>query len=137
MILAHYYEDGAIQDIADFVGDSLALAQKGQVSPHPVLLVAGVTFMGETAKILSPEKTVLVPDLNAGCSLVDHSPYEKYLAWRKKHPRGLCITYVNSSAKVKSITDVACTSSNAEKILASIPKNREVLFGPDQTWGRI
>lgn len=135
MILAHYYEESAIQDIADFVGDSLALAQKGQSAPNPVLLVAGVTFMGETAKILSPEKTVLVPDLKAGCSLVDHSPYEKYLEWRKRHPQAICITYVNSSAEVKSITDVACTSSNAEKILASIPPDREVLFGPDRNLG--
>lgn len=135
VILAHYYEEGEIQDIADFVGDSLALAQFGQKSDAPVLLMAGVVFMGESAKLLSPEKTVLVPDLKAGCSLVDHSPYEKYLEWRQKHPEALCVSYVNSSAAVKSITDITCTSSNAEQILDSIPKDRQVLFGPDRNLG--
>jgi quinolinate synthase len=136
LILSHYYEDGAIQDIADFVGDSLALAQTGEKAPNPVILVAGVVFMGESAKILSPEKTVLVPDMNAGCSLVQHSPYEKYLAWRREYPDAICVTYVNSSAEVKSITDVCCTSSNAEKIIAAIPKDRRILFGPDRNLGR-
>ena len=135
VILAHYYEDGEIQDIADFVGDSLALAQFGKASDAKVILMAGVVFMGETAKILSPEKTVLVPDLKAGCSLVDHSPYEQYLEWRHKHPDAICVSYVNSSAKVKSITDITCTSSNAEKILAAIPEDRPVLFGPDRNLG--
>lgn len=92
--------------------------------------------MAESVKILSPDKTVLVPDLAAGCSLVDHSPYDKYLRWRQQHPNALCMTYINSSAAVKSISDVICTSSNAEKILASIPKDREVLFGPDANLGR-
>lgn len=91
--------------------------------------------MGESAKLLSPEKTVLVPDLNAGCSLVDHSPYEKYLEWRRKHPEAICVSYVNSSAAVKSITDITCTSSNAERILDSIPKDRPILFGPDRNLG--
>ncbi len=135
-ILAHYYEDGDIQDLADDVGDSLQLAQRGQASNNPVVLLAGVTFMAESVKILSPEKTVLVPDLNAGCSLVDHSPYEKYLAWRRQYPNAICATYVNSSAAVKSITDVCVTSSNAEKIIHSIPKDRQILFGPDQNLGR-
>lgn len=136
LILAHYYESGEIQDIADFVGDSLALAQKGEAAPNKVLLVAGVVFMGESAKILSPEKTVLVPDLNAGCSLVDHSPFQKYLEWRQANPSAIAVTYVNSSAEVKAITDVCVTSSNAELIVNSIPKNREILFGPDRNLGR-
>ncbi len=136
LILAHYYEEGDIQDIADVVGDSLYMAQEGQRAKEPVLLVAGVVFMAESAKILSPEKTVLLPDPQAGCSLVDHSPYDKYLAWRQKHPEALAVTYVNSSALVKSITDVTCTSSNAEKIIQSIPPERKILFGPDRNLGR-
>lgn len=136
LILAHYYEDGAIQDIADHVGDSLALAQWGEQAKNPVVLMAGVVFMGESVKILSPDKTVLVPDLDAGCSLVDHSPYEKYLAWRRAHPDAICVTYVNSSAEVKSITDVCVTSSNAEKIIGAIPRDRRILFGPDRNLGR-
>lgn len=136
LILAHYYEDGGIQDCADFVGDSLALAQWGEKASNPVILMAGVVFMGESVKILSPDKTVLVPDMNAGCSLVDHSPYDKYLAWRHAHPDAICVTYVNSSAEVKSITDVCCTSSNAEKIINAIPKDRRILFGPDRNLGR-
>lgn len=136
LILSHFYEDGAIQDVADHVGDSLALAQWGEQAQNPVILVAGVVFMGESAKILSPEKTVLIPDKNAGCSLVDHSPYDKYLAWRRQYPDAICVTYVNSSADVKSITDVCVTSSNAEKIIHAIPKDRRILFGPDRNLGR-
>lgn len=136
LILAHYYEDGDIQDIADFVGDSLALAQWGERATNPVVLLAGVKFMGESVKSLSPEKTVLIPDMNAGCSLVDHSPIEKYAAWKAEHPGALMVTYVNSSAAVKAITDVVCTSSNAEKIIRSIPADREILFGPDYNLGR-
>lgn len=136
LILAHFYEDGAIQDIADHVGDSLALAQWGEKAKNPVVLMAGVVFMGESVKLLSPEKTVLVPDLAAGCSLVDHSPYAKYLAWRLKNPEAICLTYVNSSAEVKAITDVCVTSSNVEKIVAAIPKDRQILFGPDRNLGR-
>ena len=136
LILAHFYEDGAIQDIADHVGDSLALAQWGEKAKNPVILLAGVVFMGESVKLLSPDKTVLVPDLAAGCSLVDHSPYAKYLAWRLKYPNAICVTYVNSSAEVKAITDVCVTSSNAEKIIGAIPKDRQILFGPDRNLGR-
>lgn len=136
LILAHYYEDGAIQDIADHVGDSLALAQWGEKAKNPVVLMAGVVFMAESVKLLSPDKTVLVPDSAAGCSLVDHSPYAKYLDWRLQHPDALCLTYVNSSAEVKAITDVCVTSSNVEKIVNAIPKDREILFGPDRNLGR-
>lgn len=136
LILAHFYEDGAIQDLADHVGDSLALAQWGEKAKNPVVLMAGVVFMAESVKLLSPEKTVLVPDTSAGCSLVDHSPYEKYLKWRLDHPDAICLTYVNSSAEVKAITDVCVTSSNVEKIVAAIPKDRKILFGPDRNLGR-
>lgn len=136
VILAHYYEDGDIQDIADHVGDSLYLAQVGEKITAPVALLAGVVFMAESVKLLSPEKTVLVPDLNAGCSLVDHSPYNKYLDWRLKYPDALAVTYVNSSAAVKSISDVCVTSSNAEKIIGAIPADRRILFGPDRNLGR-
>jgi len=136
LILAHYYEDGEIQDLADFVGDSLALAQKGESAQNPVILLAGVVFMAESVKTLSPNKTVLVPDMNAGCSLVDHSPYEKYAAWKAAHPGSIVVTYVNSSAAVKSISDVICTSSNAEKIIKAIPEDRTVLFGPDHNLGK-
>ena len=135
-ILAHFYEDGDIQDIADHVGDSLFLAQQGQKSNAKVILLAGVVFMAESVKLLSPEKIVLVPDLNAGCSLVTGSPADEYRAWRKKFPNHIAVTYVNSSAEVKAISDVICTSSNAEKIIAAIPKDRGILFGPDKNLGR-
>ncbi len=135
-ILAHYYEEGEIQDLADYVGDSLYLAQMGQKVDSPVVLLAGVLFMAESVKLLSPEKTVLIPDTAAGCSLVDHSPYERYLAWRMQYPEAIVATYVNSSAAVKAISDVCVTSSNAEKIIQAIPKDRLVLFGPDRNLGR-
>lgn len=135
LILAHYYETGDIQDVADFVGDSLALAQFGEKSKNPIVLLAGVVFMAESVKILSPDKKVLVPDLNAGCSLVTHSPYEKYLEWKNKYPGSALVTYVNSSAEVKSISDVICTSSNAEKIIRSLPSDMPILFGPDRNLG--
>lgn len=135
VVLAHFYEDSEIQDIADFVGDSLQLAQYGQVCEAEVIVLAGVVFMAESVKLLSPEKTVLVPDLEAGCSLVHGSPYEKYLEWRNRFPDHISVTYVNSSVKVKSITDVICTSSNAEKIINSIPADRGILFGPDKHLG--
>jgi quinolinate synthase len=136
LILSHFYEDGEIQDIADHVGDSLFLAQKGQEAVNPVVLLAGVVFMAESVKILSPDKTVLVPDMNAGCSLVDSSPADKYREWRLKHPDGVCISYINCSTEVKALSDVICTSSNAEKIVNSIPKDRQILFGPDKNLGR-
>ncbi len=136
LLLSHFYEPAEIQDIADEVGDSLYLAQKGQSANHPVVLLAGVVFMAESVKILSPNKTVLVPDLNAGCSLVDSSPADQYRQWRMKHPEGICISYINCSAEVKAISDVICTSSNAEKIVNAIPKHRPILFGPDKNLGR-
>lgn len=135
-LLAHYYEDGAIQDIADYVGDSFFLAKIGQTLPNKNILLAGVVFMAESVKILNPEKTVLVPDLNAGCSLVESSPYDKYLQWRRNHPDAICVTYINSSAEVKAISDVIITSSNAAQIMEQIPKDRRILFGPDQHLGK-
>lgn len=136
VILAHYYEDGDIQDVADFVGDSFYLAKKGQEVEAQVILLAGVVFMAESVKILNPEKTVLVPDLGASCSLVKGAPFDKYLNWRRQHPKALAVTYINSSAEVKSISDVIITSSNAETIVKNIPKERDILFGPDQHLGR-
>lgn len=136
VILAHYYEDGDIQDVADYVGDSFYLAKMGQQVQQQVILLAGVVFMAESVKILNPTKTVLVPDLEASCSLVKGAPYDQYLAWRRKHPDGVAVTYINSSAEVKSISDVIITSSNAQQIVESIPKDRKILFGPDQHLGR-
>jgi quinolinate synthase len=136
VILAHYYEDGDIQDIADAVGDSYFLAKKGQESKADVILLAGVVFMAESVKILNPTKTVLVPDLEAGCSLVKGSPFDQYLAWRQKYPDGIAVTYINSSAEVKAISDVIVTSSNVKKIVESIPLERPILFGPDANLGR-
>lgn len=135
LILSHYYEEGSVQDIADQVGDSLALAAWGQQATNPVILLAGVVFMAESVKILSPEKTVLIPDAEAGCSLVQHSPFAKYLEWRRTYRDAICATYVNSSAEVKAISDVCVTSSNAEKIIGAIPKERHILFGPDRNLG--
>lgn len=135
-LLAHYYEDGAIQDIADYVGDSFYLAKIGQQIKSKNILLAGVVFMAESVKILNPEKTVLVPDLNAGCSLVESSPFDKYLQWRYQHPEAICVTYINSSAEVKSISDVIITSSNAAQIISQIPADRKILFGPDQHLGK-
>lgn len=137
VILAHYYQEGSIQDIADYVGDSFYLAKMGQQVKEQVILLAGVVFMAESVKILNPSKTVLVPDLRAGCSLVDEAPYDKYLQWRKDNPNGIAVTYINSSAEVKAISDVIVTSSNAKQIVESIPKDRPILFGPDQHLGRF
>lgn len=136
VILAHYYEDGDIQDVADYVGDSFYLAKMGQKVEQQVILLAGVVFMAESVKILNPTKTVLVPDLEASCSLVKGAPYDQYLAWRRKYPDGIAVTYINSSAAVKTISDVIITSSNAAEIVKSIPLDRPVLFGPDQHLGR-
>lgn len=137
LFLAHFYQDKEIQELADHCGDSLFLAQMGQRSDAQTVLLAGVVFMAESVKILSPTKKVLVPDFNAGCSLVSGTPYDDFVAWRKKHPNHIAITYINSSAEVKSVSDVICTSSNAEKIVATIPEDRPILFGPDQNLGRF
>lgn len=135
-IFAHYYQEGPIQDLADYVGDSFYLAKMGNQTPAQNILMCGVVFMGESIKILNPEKRVFVPDLEAGCSLVEGAPFDQYLAWRKKYPEGIAVTYINSSAEVKSISDVIITSSNAAQIVESIPKDRPILFGPDQHLGK-
>lgn len=137
VILSHFYEEGDIQDIADHVGDSFFLAQMGQKTQASVILLAGVVFMAESVKILNPGKTVLVPDLNAGCSLVEGSPVDQYIEWRQKTPNGIAVTYINSSAEVKAVSDVIVTSSNAKKIVEAIPKDRPILFGPDRNLGRF
>jgi quinolinate synthase len=137
LILAHYYEDGDIQDIADHIGDSLFLAQKGQENSADVILLAGVVFMAESVKILSPTKTVLVPDKNAGCSLVTSSPIKQYKAWKDSFPNSVLVSYINCSAEAKTVSDIICTSSNAEKIIAAIPKDKKILFGPDKNLGNF
>jgi quinolinate synthase len=136
VILAHYYQEGEIQDVADFVGDSLALAQQAAKTSADVIVFCGVHFMAETAKILNPARQVLLPDLNAGCSLADRCPPDAFQAFRAKYPDHFVVTYVNSSAAVKAMSDVICTSSNAAKVVARIPAGRPILFAPDQHLGR-
>ena len=120
VILAHYYQVPEIQDIADYVGDSLGLSQKAAETNADIIVFAGVHFMAETAKILNPTKTVVLPDLNAGCSLADSCPPEQFAAFKKKHPNHKVVTYINCSADIKALSDIVCTSSNAEKIVNSI-----------------
>lgn len=136
IILAHYYQRPEIQEIADYVGDSLGLSQKAAETDADIIVFAGVYFMAETAKILSPEKTVLLPDLDAGCSLADSCPPDAFEAFIKAHPDHTVITYVNCSAAVKAMTDIVCTSSNALKIVASVPKDRPIIFAPDRNLGK-
>jgi quinolinate synthase len=136
VILAHYYQDSEIQDIADFLGDSLQLAQEAKKTKADVILFAGVHFMAETAKILNPERVVVVPDMEAGCSLADGCPGDRFRAWRAKYPDAVSITYINCSAEVKAASDYICTSSNAEKIVRAIPADKEILFAPDKNLGR-
>lgn len=135
VILAHYYQTGEIQDIADFVGDSLALAQWAAKTEASLLVMCGVHFMGETAKILCPEKKVLVPDLNAGCSLADSCPAEAFGRFVKAHPGHTVISYVNTTAAVKALTDIVVTSTNARQIVESLPKEEKIIFGPDRNLG--
>jgi quinolinate synthase len=136
VILAHYYQESEIQDVADFVGDSLALAQAAAKTKADVIVFCGVHFMAETAKILNPTKQVLLPDLKAGCSLADRCPPAAFKAFKEKHPDAFVVSYVNSSAAVKAMSDVICTSSNAVKIVNQVPKDRQILFAPDQHLGR-
>lgn len=136
VILAHYYQHGELQDVADFVGDSLALAQQAEKTTADVIVFCGVHFMAETAKILNPGKLVLLPDLEAGCSLSDRCPPDRFKAFKDQHPDAFVITYVNSSAAVKALSDVICTSSNAVRIVEKAPKDRPIIFAPDQHLGR-
>lgn len=137
IILAHYYQDASIQDLADFVGDSLELSKQAAKTNADVIVFAGVHFMAETAKILNPNKRVLIPDLDAGCSLSDSCPATLFKKFREEHPEYYAVTYINSSAAVKALSDIICTSSNAEKIIRSIPKEQKILFSPDRNLGRF
>ncbi len=135
VILAHYYQDPDIQDVADFMGDSLALAQYAVKTDADVILFCGVHFMCETAKILNPDKRVILPDMDAGCSLADSAPPQRFKAWVDSHPDHTVITYINCSARVKAASDIICTSSNAEKIINSLPEDKKIIFAPDKYLG--
>lgn len=135
VVLAHFYTPGDVQDVADFIGDSLALAQIARTLPNRVIVLCGVHFMGETAKILCPDKTVLVPDLGAGCSLADSCPADEFAAFVAAHPGHTVVSYVNTSAAVKAHTDVVVTSSNARQIVEALPSDTPIIFGPDRNLG--
>ncbi len=135
VILAHYYQRPEIQDLADYIGDSLELSKKAAATDAEVIAFCGVKFMAETAKILSPEKTVILPDLDAGCSLEDSCPPEKFAQFRKANPDHIALTYINCSTEVKALSDIIVTSSSAETILAQIPKDQKIIFGPDRHLG--
>ncbi len=135
VIMAHYYQRKEIQDLADYIGDSLALAQLAAKTDAPVIILCGVHFMGETAKILCPDKTVIVPDLSAGCSLADSCPADEFGRFVAEHPDHTVISYVNTSAAVKAVTDVVVTSGNAKEIVGSLPEDEKIIFGPDRNLG--
>lgn len=135
IVLAHYYQEPDIQDVADYIGDSLGLSQQAASTNADIIVFAGVHFMAETAKILSPQKKVLLPDLKAGCSLADSAPPELFRRFKEKHPDHLVISYINCSAGIKALSDIICTSSNAEKILDSLPKDQKIIFAPDRNLG--
>ncbi|MEO6948579.1 MAG: quinolinate synthase NadA [Ginsengibacter sp.] len=135
IILAHYYQEPDIQDVADFIGDSLGLAQKAQSTEADIIVFAGVHFMAETAKILNPHKKVLLPDLKAGCSLADSAPADEFKRFKDAHPGHMVITYINCSAGMKALSDIICTSSNAEAIINSLPKEQKIIFAPDKNLG--
>ncbi len=136
VLLAHYYQEGDVQDVADFIGDSLGLAREAAKTDADTIVFAGVHFMAETAKILSPHKTVLLPDLHAGCSLADSCPPDEFAAFRAQHPDHLVVSYINCSAAIKAQTDIIVTSSNAEHIVRQIPAEQPVIFAPDRNLGR-
>jgi quinolinate synthase len=136
VILAHYYQDNDIQDIADYIGDSLGLSQQAANTEADVIVFAGVHFMAETAKILNPDKLVLLPDLNAGCSLADSCPPEAFAKFKAAHPDRLVVSYINCTAEIKAMSDIICTSSNAVKIVNQIPNEQKIIFAPDRNLGR-
>jgi len=136
VVLAHYYQESEIQDVADFIGDSLQLSQQAAKTDADVIVFAGVHFMAETAKILNPSKQVLVPDLKAGCSLAEGCPPHLFRRFREKYPNHMVISYINCSAEIKAMSDIICTSSNAVKILSQIPLDQPIIFAPDQNLGR-
>ena len=135
IILAHYYQTADIQDVADYIGDSLGLSQEAAKTEADLIVFAGVKFMAETAKILSPNKKVVLPDLNAGCSLEESAPADKFLAFKAQHPGAVVISYVNCSAELKTLSDIVCTSTNAIKIVESIPVEKQIIFAPDKNLG--
>lgn len=136
VVLAHYYQEAAIQDIADYLGDSLGLSQQAANTEGDVIVFAGVHFMAETAKILNPHKLVLLPDLEAGCSLADSCPPDKFAAFKAEHPDHLVISYINCTAEIKALSDIICTSSNAVKIVEQLPPDQKIIFAPDRNLGR-
>lgn len=135
VILAHYYQIPEIQEIADFVGDSLDLSRKSAETKADIIVFAGVNFMAETAKILSPDKRVFIPDVNAGCSLAESCPADKFKEFREKYPDHIVVSYVNTTAEIKAMTDMTCTSTNAVRIIESIPKDQKIIFAPDRNLG--
>lgn len=135
VILAHYYQESEVQDIADFVGDSLDLSRKAAATKADIIVFAGVHFMAETAKILSPSKKVLIPDLLAGCSLADSCPPDKFASFKEKYPGHTVVSYVNTSAEIKALTDIVCTSTNAYHIINSLPEDEKIIFAPDRNLG--
>jgi quinolinate synthase len=135
ILLAHYYQEPDIQDVADYIGDSLGLAQQAEKTTADIIVFAGVHFMAETAKILNPTKKVLLPDLNAGCSLADSAPADRFCAFKKQHPNHVVISYINCTADIKALSDIICTSSNAEKIIESLPADQPIIFAPDKNLG--
>ena len=135
IILAHYYQEPDIQDVADYIGDSLGLAQKAEQTEADIIVFAGVHFMAETAKILNPTKKVLLPDIKAGCSLADSAPADLFKAFKDKHPDHVVISYINCTADIKALSDIICTSSNAEKIIESLPAAQKIIFAPDKNLG--
>ncbi|MEA3452477.1 MAG: quinolinate synthase NadA [Bacteroidota bacterium] len=136
IILAHYYVDGEVQDIADFVGDSLELSRKASQASAKIIVFAGVHFMAETAKILSPDKKILIPDINSGCPLADSMPLDKFKVFKQKYHDYFVINYVNSTAEIKAMSDLICTSSNAVELVKTLPSETKILFGPDRNLGR-
>jgi quinolinate synthase len=136
IILAHYYQEGDIQDVADYIGDSLGLSQQAAKTEADIIVFAGVHFMAETAKILCPQKKVLLPDLKAGCSLADSCPPIDFKKFKEKNPNHLVISYINCTAEIKALTDIVCTSSNAVQIVNSLPKDQPIIFAPDKNLGR-
>ncbi len=135
VILAHYYQEPDIQDLADFIGDSLQLAQAAKSTEADIILFCGVHFMAETAKILNPEKIVLIPDMDAGCSLAESCPSDKLASWKKENPEHVVVSYINCTAETKGLSDIICTSSNAKKVVESIPAESPILFAPDRNLG--
>lgn len=137
VILAHYYVDGDIQDLADYIGDSLGLSQQAAATDADMIVFCGVHFMGETAKILSPHKKVVIPDMNAGCSLADSAPADKFAAFKAQYPDHIVLSYINCSAEIKALSDIIVTSSNALKIVQSLPADQKIIFAPDANLGRF